>query len=39
MARIRVCGVCMQPVADCVCPDEPDEVPEIGDDGDIAGDV
>ena len=22
MARIRVCGVCMEPVNSCACPDE-----------------
>lgn len=24
MARVRVCGVCMRPVADCICDDEPE---------------
>jgi hypothetical protein len=26
MARIRVCGECMEPVVSCVCPPEPDEI-------------
>jgi hypothetical protein len=24
MARVKVCGVCWKPVAECICPD-PDE--------------
>jgi len=24
MARVRVCGACLQPVAACICDDEPD---------------
>lgn len=30
MARIRVCGECMEPVASCVCPPDPDPEPEGG---------
>jgi hypothetical protein len=30
MARVRVCAVCLKPVADCICDDDP------GDDGDEA---
>ena len=25
MARVKVCGVCWKPVAECICDDEPDE--------------
>jgi hypothetical protein len=25
VARIRVCGFCRKPVAECICEDEPDE--------------
>lgn len=31
MARIRVCGVCLKPVRECICDDEPGG-PEDGDD-------
>lgn len=27
MARIRVCGVCWKPVAECICDDEPEDPP------------
>ncbi len=32
MARIRVCGVCLQPVRDCICEDDGPQDP-AGDDG------
>ena len=29
MARVKICGVCWKPVAECICDDEPDsEGPE-----------
>jgi hypothetical protein len=24
MARVKICGVCWKPVAECICDDEPD---------------
>jgi hypothetical protein len=32
MARVKVCGECRQPVADCVCPPDEDDEPEPEDD-------
>lgn len=33
MARIKVCGECWKPVAECICPDEdPEAAPDDGDD-------
>ena len=25
MARVKVCGVCWKPVAECICDDEPED--------------
>lgn len=35
MARVRVCGVCWKPVAECICDDEP-RGPEDSSDEDAA---
>ena len=28
MARVKVCGVCWKPVAECICDDEPEDSAE-----------
>ncbi len=35
MARVRVCGVCLKPVRECICDDTEDES-SSEDDGDAA---
>lgn len=37
MARIRVCGVCLKPVRECLCDDEPEPgEPQDGSEDDAA---